>query len=81
MLEVIPAGKRCDRVVDCQDATDEYNCTCRDYLRRSAPEAICDGITDCHDFTDENPCGNYCVTFHEFVIIFFNNNSFPLFIN
>lgn len=57
MLEVIPIRKRCNKIVDCQDATDEENCKCIDYLINIRPEAICDGITDCYDLSDENTCG------------------------
>lgn len=57
MLQVIPLRKRCNKIVDCQDGTDEENCKCLDYLKNTVPNAICDGISDCHDSSDENNCG------------------------
>lgn len=49
--------RRCDRVVDCEDSTDELNCTCRDYLLNLKPTAICNGHVDCDDKSDEENCG------------------------
>lgn len=56
LLQTIPIGKRCDRVVDCEDSTDEVNCTCKDFLANVKPSAICDGYVDCDDKSDEQNC-------------------------
>ncbi|XP_076624870.1 serine protease nudel isoform X2 [Colletes latitarsis] len=56
MLQSISMDKRCDRVIDCEDSTDEINCTCKEYLMNVKPTAICDGYTDCDDGTDEEDC-------------------------
>lgn len=56
-IQTITINKRCDRHVDCEDATDEKDCTCRDYLLNMQPMAICDGHLDCNDETDEKDCG------------------------
>ncbi|XP_046613613.1 serine protease nudel isoform X1 [Neodiprion virginianus] len=56
VIQTINLIKRCDRIVDCQDGTDEDDCTCRDYLSRIYPTSICDGHIDCFDGTDEENC-------------------------
>ncbi|XP_054006397.1 serine protease nudel [Hylaeus anthracinus] len=56
LLQSIPIQKRCDRVADCEDSTDEINCTCKEYLTNLKPTAICDGYVDCDDKTDEKGC-------------------------
>ncbi|XP_046741125.1 serine protease nudel [Diprion similis] len=56
VIQTIDLIKRCDRIVDCQDGTDEVDCTCRDYLSRIYPASICDGHIDCFDSTDEENC-------------------------
>lgn len=61
MLQVIPLSKRCDKIFDCEDGTDEENCSCADYIQTSNPQAICDGVTDCFDLSDESICGK-CLT-------------------
>nr|XP_022919420.1 serine protease nudel-like [Onthophagus taurus] len=60
MLQLIPYTRRCDKYIDCEDGTDEMNCTCVDYLHSFSNESICDGINDCADFSDEQGCGEMC---------------------
>lgn len=57
LIQTITINKRCDKHLDCEDATDEEDCTCRDYLLNFQPTAICDGHIDCNDETDETYCG------------------------
>ncbi|XP_026666589.1 serine protease nudel-like isoform X2 [Ceratina calcarata] len=56
LLQTISANKRCDRIIDCEDSTDEMNCTCKDFLKTAKPSAICDDYVDCEDLTDEQDC-------------------------
>ncbi|XP_029664997.1 serine protease nudel-like [Formica exsecta] len=56
LIQTITIDKRCDRHLDCEDATDEEDCTCRDYLSNLQSTAICDGRVDCDDETDEKDC-------------------------
>ncbi|XP_050451697.1 serine protease nudel-like isoform X3 [Cataglyphis hispanica] len=56
LIQTITIDKRCDRHSDCEDATDEEDCMCRDYLSNLHPTAICDGRVDCADETDEEDC-------------------------
>ncbi|GJQ72842.1 hypothetical protein Trydic_g1491 [Trypoxylus dichotomus] len=60
MLQIIPLSKRCDKVADCEDVSDEEDCKCVDYLRHFHPETICDGSIDCNDLSDEDGCGITC---------------------
>ncbi|EGI57358.1 Serine protease nudel [Acromyrmex echinatior] len=57
LIQTIKINKRCDKHLDCEDGTDEKDCTCRDYLLNFQPTAICDGHLDCDDETDEKDCG------------------------
>lgn len=57
LIQTITINKRCDKHLDCEDATDEEDCTCRDYLSNLQSMAICDGHLDCYDETDEKDCG------------------------
>ncbi|XP_015840900.2 serine protease nudel isoform X2 [Tribolium castaneum] len=56
MLQTIPYDEKCNKVVNCEDGTDEADCSCVDYLRRFHKDAICDGVTDCRDMSDESNC-------------------------
>ncbi|XP_004525699.1 serine protease nudel isoform X2 [Ceratitis capitata] len=56
--QIVELINRCDRVLDCEDGTDEDSCSCRDYLKGSLNILICDGKVDCEDLTDEENCGN-----------------------
>uniref|UniRef100_A0A0C9QGD9 Acrosin n=1 Tax=Fopius arisanus TaxID=64838 RepID=A0A0C9QGD9_9HYME len=56
MTQTVPMYKRCDKSIDCEDGTDEQNCTCKDILNNSMPSAVCDGHLDCYDGTDEEKC-------------------------
>lgn len=51
--ECILAQKWCDATVDCFDASDELQCTCKQRLN---PARICDGYIDCPDASDEVGC-------------------------
>ncbi|XP_046808532.1 serine protease nudel [Lucilia cuprina] len=58
ITQTIDISHRCDRIVDCEDGTDEDGCSCRDYLKDQLSILICDGKPDCEDLTDEDNCGN-----------------------
>ncbi|PNF13768.1 hypothetical protein B7P43_G13137 [Cryptotermes secundus] len=48
----------CDGVVDCEDVSDETECTCLDQLHSVRPQFVCDDFLDCADGTDEQNCHN-----------------------
>ncbi|KAG5899669.1 hypothetical protein JTB14_015159 [Gonioctena quinquepunctata] len=75
ILQLTPMRKRCNKQVDCEDGTDEANCSCADYVRNDNPTAICDGITDCFDLSDELNCGKPSVIFHVDRLVKCKNNS------
>ncbi|XP_048007438.1 serine protease nudel [Leguminivora glycinivorella] len=52
----IPYRQRCDHKADCEDGTDELECSCVDYLRALDDKLICDGVYDCLDGADEIDC-------------------------
>ncbi|SPP87604.1 serine protease nudel isoform X2 [Drosophila guanche] len=56
MSQIVQLQMRCDRKVDCEDGTDELECSCRDYMKGSLRALICDGKADCEDLTDEQDC-------------------------
>ncbi|XP_076761416.1 serine protease nudel [Xylocopa sonorina] len=56
LLQTIPIEQRCNRILDCEDGTDEMDCTCKEYLLHIESNAICDGYADCDDQTDEQGC-------------------------
>ncbi|XP_060656762.1 serine protease nudel [Drosophila nasuta] len=58
MPQIVDLQHRCDRKVDCEDGTDELDCTCRDYLKGSFSVLVCDGKADCEDLSDEQNCGS-----------------------
>ena len=55
----IPYHHRCDRKADCEDGTDELDCTCTDFLLTFDEKLICDGVIDCADGQDEADCCKY----------------------
>ncbi|XP_050314340.1 serine protease nudel isoform X2 [Anthonomus grandis grandis] len=56
MLQIISIEKRCNKMFDCEDGSDEIDCTCSDYINAVDSSAICDGVVDCHDASDERNC-------------------------
>ncbi|KAL1501395.1 hypothetical protein ABEB36_006719 [Hypothenemus hampei] len=58
ILQVIPMEKHCNKVVDCEDGSDETDCTCAHYVRSFDRAALCDGTVDCEDRGDEAECSD-----------------------
>ncbi|XP_060801901.1 serine protease nudel [Amyelois transitella] len=56
IAQIIPHKFRCDHKADCEDSTDELDCTCTDYLTTFDKNLICDGVFDCADGQDEIDC-------------------------
>ncbi|KAG7203877.1 hypothetical protein KM043_017931 [Ampulex compressa] len=56
LMQSIPMSERCDRILNCEDGSDEANCTCKEFLINLRPSAICNGLVDCYDGTDEADC-------------------------
>lgn len=56
IFQTVPFINRCDKVADCEDGTDELDCTCLDYLTTFDNNLICDGYFDCADGQDELDC-------------------------
>ncbi|CAH0605816.1 unnamed protein product [Chrysodeixis includens] len=56
IFQTISYHQRCDRKADCEDGTDELDCTCVDYLSTFDDKLICDGVFDCADGQDEVDC-------------------------
>ncbi|CAK1598802.1 unnamed protein product [Parnassius mnemosyne] len=52
----VPFNKRCDQKADCEDGTDEQDCTCKDYLLTFNKNLLCDGNFDCIAGQDELDC-------------------------
>nr|XP_021187246.2 serine protease nudel [Helicoverpa armigera] len=52
----IPYYQRCDRKADCEDGTDELDCTCTDFISTFDETLICNGVIDCADGQDESDC-------------------------
>lgn len=61
----VPKHSVCDTIMDCEDASDELNCTFSECSSRQfqcknkrciLTEDVCDGADDCGDNTDEKNC-------------------------
>ncbi|CAB3237996.1 unnamed protein product [Arctia plantaginis] len=56
IFQMIPYRHHCDRKADCEDGTDELDCSCSDYLLTFDEKLVCDGNYDCADGHDETSC-------------------------
>ncbi|XP_050343182.1 serine protease nudel [Nymphalis io] len=56
IYQIVPFATRCNHKADCEDGTDELDCTCLDYLTSYDNKLICDGNFDCADGQDELDC-------------------------
>ncbi|CAG0908773.1 unnamed protein product, partial [Darwinula stevensoni] len=55
--ECISVLLRCNQAKDCEDGSDERDCTCAELLQaKFLLRKICDGVSDCWDFSDEKNC-------------------------
>lgn len=68
--QIINYDHRCDHTNDCEDGTDEVNCTCADQLMHHFPQLICDGTVDCFDASDELGCCKYIMKLNYLQILF-----------
>ena len=57
----------CDRILDCEDGTDEESCPCKDDEFQCVSNGMCiskdlrcDHDSDCIDHSDEMNCSEYC---------------------
>lgn len=66
--QFINMDQRCDRQIDCEDGTDEKNCTCSDHLKGTFARLICNGHVDCADSTDELDCSEYILYILQFSV-------------
>lgn len=58
--QCVPQSSVCDHQPNCADKSDEFGCSCADYLKRfNQRRKLCDAVLDCADYSDEIDC-DYC---------------------